>query len=403
MGVAGISENPVTGGAALPAGAGAAGARPCGLRAQRLKLLLPAALLGVLTACADIDSGEEILRDDEARQAAAARENFRKLLDDYRTTYVSRGAHAKSHACLRGYFQVREDLPGDYRHGVFASPGKRYKSWVRLSNGHYDMATSQDYENDARGMAVKLMEVGGAPLERSDIDTATQDFLMANTPVFFAANMPDYNFIVAHPENLREFFLPGWNPFNWRLREMFAGKRVLSPPPASLLHPVYYSITPYKLGPHNIKFAARPCAPPAVAAAPANESAAADFLRRRLRRELEQGEACFVFQVQRQQPHKSGMSLDDAVREWSERDAPFVPLAAIVIPRQDFTAPEQDEFCENLAFAPWHALPEHRPLGQLNRLRRHAYPASSRYRHEQNQAAIPGALAHWCAAPGFDC
>ena len=64
----------------------------------------------------------------------------------------------------------RRDIQSDYRHGVFSQPGKRYKSWVRFSNGHYDLKTSNDYKNDARGMALKLMEINGQPLEQSDAE-----------------------------------------------------------------------------------------------------------------------------------------------------------------------------------------------------------------------------------------
>ena len=268
---------------------------------------------------------------------------------------------------------------------------------VRFSNGHFNLATSQDYNNDARGMALKLMGIRGKPLERDGINGSTQDFLMANTPVFFVRNMPDYNSFIAKPENLRAFFFPGLNPFKWRVRELFAGKRVLSPPPASVLDPVYFSITPYKLGPRNIKFAARPCNARAADEPVIDEHTGPDFLREQLREELDQTAACFIFQVQAQPPDANGLSLDDATQAWNEEDAPFVPLATISIPRQDFSGDEQAQFCENLSFSPWHALPEHRPLGQLNRLRRHAYPASSDYRHEQNQAQVPNALAFWKA------
>ena len=192
----------------------------------------------------------------------------------------------RPHACLRAYFDVLADIRSDYRYGVFSEPGRRYKTWVRFSNGHYDLKTSQDYENDARGMALKLMEIDRQPLEQSDAGNVTQDFLMANTPVFFVRNMPDYNFFVANPENLKAFFFPDWNPFNWRIRELFAGKRVLSPPPASVLDPVYYSITPYKLGPRNIKFAARPCNRRGDTVPVADEQGGADFLREQLREEL---------------------------------------------------------------------------------------------------------------------
>ena len=368
-----------------------------GCLSDYLRVVPALVLAGILAACADADISKEILRDDEAEQAEATRTSFQQLVEDYRTTYVARGAHAKAHSCLRAYFDVHEDIQADYRHGVFSQPGKRYKSWVRFSNGHYNLKISQDYENDARGMAVKLMEIGGEPLERSDVDTATQDFLMANTSVFFVRNMPDYNYFVANPENIQAFFFPDWNPFNWRVKELFAAKKLFSPPPASLLSPTYYSITPYKLGPHNIKFAARSCTGQASEEPVIDENTSADFLREQLREELSEKDACFLFQVQRQRTDKGGMSLDDATKAWSEKDAPFVPLATITIPQQDFSTAEQEGFCENLSFAPWHALPEHRPLGQLNRLRRHAYPASSGYRHEQNQTSIPSALAYWCA------
>ena len=365
-------------------------------------IIIALILASVLAACTDADVSKEVFRDDEAEQAAATRAGFQKLIEDYRTGYVARGAHAKAHACLRAYFDVKGDIRSDYRYGVFSQPGKRYKSWVRLSNGHYDLKTSNDYKNDARGMALKLMEINGQPLEQSDAGSATQDFLMANTPVFFVRNMPDYNYFVANPENLKTFFFPDRNPFNWRIKELFAGKRVLSAPPASLLDPTYYSITPYKLGPHNIKFSARPCDKRADRELIIDETTGADFLREQLQEELSGAGACFIFQVQKQRADKGRMSLDDATREWSEEDAPFIPLARITIPQQDFTGAEQAQFCENLSFAPWHSLPEHRPLGQLNRLRRHAYPASSGYRHEQNQAPIPDAAAYWCAGP-FSC
>ena len=360
-----------------------------------LRVVSVLVLAAVLAACSDVDVSEEVLRDDEVEQGEATEASFRKLVEDYRTAYVARGAHAKAHACLRAYFDVLTDIRSDYRYGVFAEPGRRYKTWVRFSNGHYDLDASEDYENDARGMALKLLEITGQPLEQSDANNVTQDFLMANAPVFFVRNMPDYNFFVANPENLNAFFFPDRNPFNWRIRELFAGKRLLSPPPASILDPVYYSITPYKLGPRNIKFAARPCQQRGSTAPVAEEHGGADFLREQLQEELGETAACYIFQVQEQRTDKGGMSLDDATEEWSEQDAPFVPLATITIPQQDFSAAEQAQFCENLSFAPWHALPEHRPLGQLNRLRRHAYPASSGYRHEQNQADVPDALAYW--------
>ncbi len=53
--------------------------------------------------------------------------------------------------------------------------------------------------------------------------------------------------------------------------------------------------------------------------------------------------------------------------------------------RQIFDTPEQNEFCENLSFTPWHALPQHKPLGVTNRLRKVIYERISRVRHDMNQ------------------
>mgnify|MGYP003508653362 CR=1 FL=1 len=62
------------------------------------------------------------------------------------------------------------------------------------------------------------------------------------------------------------------------------------------------------------------------------------------------------------------------------------PQAAPDIARQAFDTPEQDAFCENLSFTPWHSLPEHEPVGVMNRVRRALYQEISRYRHAKNAA-----------------
>lgn len=72
--------------------------------------------------------------------------------------------------------------------------------------------------------------------------------------------------------------------------------------------------------------------------------------------------------------------------EWDEAIAPFEAVADIHVPAQDFDSPEQNLACDNLSFNPWHAVPDHRPIGGINRLRRAVYEAISAYRHERNEA-----------------
>jgi len=356
-------------------------------------LLVLVLTTNLLSACSDKNetaSLEEIYQPDEASLSKKAVANFEQLLEDYKTTYVTRGAHAKAHACVRAWFNVNHYIEPSLRHGIFVRPGQQFKSWIRFSNGHFDLSVSKDQKSDARGMAVKILEPPGEPLQIAANHVATQDFLMTNSPVFFVENIHDYNDLVAEPAALLGFIFPSWNPATWRLREMSLAKKTLTPPPVSLLAPQYFSITAYKLGPHNIKFSARPCAGQEINSV-VNETDP-DFLRNNLQEELEAGEACFDFMVQLQNPEKN-MSIEDPTVEWKESDSPFIPMARITIPAQSFGIPEQMAFCENLSFAPWHALPEHRPIGQFNRIRQQVYPASSNYRHSHNQTQIPVDIA----------
>ncbi|MNP79407.1 hypothetical protein D3C76_1772420 [compost metagenome] len=73
--------------------------------------------------------------------------------------------------------------------------------------------------------------------------------------------------------------------------------------------------------------------------------------------------------------------------EWDEKAAPFYQVATIHIPKQNFDTPEQNKFCENLSFTPWHALPAHKPLGAVNRMRKVIYENISRIRHDMNSAS----------------
>jgi hypothetical protein len=78
------------------------------------------------------------------------------------------------------------------------------------------------------------------------------------------------------------------------------------------------------------------------------------------------------------------MPIEDAAIEWPERLSPFVPVARITIPKQEFTSPEQMVFARKLSFNPWHCIAEHRPLGNQNRARFTIYSELSRLRQSMN-------------------
>ena len=211
---------------------------------------------------------------------------------------------------------------------------------------------------------------------------------MHNSPAFFSTNLEDYNDLVESEDKL-QYFLKGYNPFNWRLRELSNVLNTLSPPPYSPIWEEYFSNTAYKLGSHNVKYKVQSCQP--FNQTSEQDQNDPDFLQKTLATELENGDACLQFMVQLQDANKH-MPIEDPSVLWKESDSPYIAIATITIPQQQFDTAEQQQFCENLSFSPWNALAEHKPIGALNRVRKMVYQASSLYRHQFNKTDVPQSL-----------
>ena len=136
----------------------------------------------------------------------------------------------------------------------------------------------------------------------------------------------------------------------------------------------------YRLGPHNIKFSAKACQD---VMAPGVNRSNPNFLRDAMKAALRNGDACFQFMVQ-VQDSDARMPIEDTTVVWSEKKSPFVPVARLFIPRQNFDTPEQNTLCENLSYNPWHGLEAHKPLGYLNLLRRELYLHTAGFRRGRN-------------------
>jgi catalase len=330
----------------------------------------------------------EVFRNDETEQTRRSIATFIKNIEADKTSYVARGAHSKGHACVKAYFDINATIQTEFQQGIFAKPGKSFKSWIRFSKGKGGMNGNHDADKDAHGMAVKLFNIYDDELKRIDGGSNTQDFLMHDNPVFFTANQEDYNQFL-ESEDVIMHFVSGFNPFKWRLRELLHALDTLKVPPASPLWTHYFSNTAYKLGPHNIKFSAQSCTTRKRDLE--RDTTDPDFLQRVMADELQVEEGCFNFMVQIQNPDKY-MPIEDSSIEWEESDSPYISLAKIRIPIQEFDTPEQQSFCENLSFSPWNSLGAHRPIGELNRLRKEVYEASSKHRHSQNKTEVPRSL-----------
>jgi catalase len=310
-----------------------------------------------------------------------------------------RDQHAKQHACVYARFIVRDNLPSQFEVGVFRR-GAVYDAIVRFSNAMGSRRS--DRKSDGRGMAVKL-QLKGTDLKNILPDLSggrapEQDFLMTNFPVFFGKDVADYTAfmkILALPTDgviakLRAqmefifFFVP------WRLPQLWiflaqACRKIDSP-----LRETYHSMTPYQLGNEKVvRYMARPLQTPA-GLPPANNNQSSDnFLHDAMAAELDPrthltGEkAMFEFCVRcRGTPTQD--DVEDASRTWEAGDDETVSLGRIEIPLQSFDQAYEVCTCENLSFNPWNAIPAHRPLGSLNRMRLAVYVASQQVRHRLN-------------------
>lgn len=343
--------------------------------------------------------GEEtVLPDEEAMFAGFAKEvaSMQDRLAQRAGAKV-RGFHAKAHACVRGELHVRvPPALARARVGLFAEDAS-YPTWVRFSNG--TGFVQADAKGDVRGLALKVMKVPGG---------GTQDFLMTNgatTPapdarqfVTFGKALtdarvgPDGEAVGAFESLLHtgEYLLRSENK---RVREYLLTKalpRVATR--GSMFAEQFWTGGAFALG----VAPGDPLRAPARAAAKLTAVAGVlqggeckpvrdlpnllddDYFRTDIANRTKVTETCLDLRLQLQNdPAKQ--PLEDTSVEWREADAPFVSVGYVQIPRKNLAAtPElrEEAFCNQLGFTPWHALREHRPLGNIMRARRPIYETS---------------------------
>jgi hypothetical protein len=291
-----------------------------------------------------------------------------------------RESHPKHHGCVRAEVAVEPDLAEDLRVGVFAE-ARTYPAWIRFSNANGPDRKGRfrhDGRPDVRGMAIKLMGVEGEKLLEDERHEGTQDFLLVSADALIARDLEDFVQVLGEfrAGPLLRYFLDPRDP---HLREL--GIAIRSPRRhANPLEIDYFTIVPFLLGDRAVKYRARPVV---ERRSGTPWRASPDFLREAMQRQLANGEARFDLLVQ-VQTDADAMPVEDPSVVWDERRSPFRKVATIRIPRQRFDAPEQLASCEQLSFTPWHSLPEHRPLGGINRARKVVYQALSKRRHDLN-------------------
>jgi hypothetical protein len=219
-------------------------------------------------------------------------------------------------------------------------------------------------------MSIALYDVAG---EQLTAGSTRQDFVLNSHPVMMAPDTREFLNLLRAAEaggaRRAIYFLT--HPTAARVA--FASRQNHT----SHLEIPYWSATPYLFGRERaVKYTVRPIATRRTA--PPNPLTDT-YLHDRLRAHLLESEASFDFLLQFQADSRR-MPIENATVEWREGESPYVPVARIVIPRQDIDAVGRDLACEQISFNPWSCLAEHRPLGGMNRARREIYEAMSQLR-----------------------
>ena len=292
-----------------------------------------------------------------------------------------RGGNTKTHGLVRATFTVLPDLPDTLRHGIFATQ-RDYPAYIRFAGPGPDVP--EDIRDVGFGsMSVKLMDVPGPKL--MDEERFTQDWPAVVTPTFVTPDARE-NSKLQYWSTIDE---PLWyflNPLDSHLLDMLM-QGLWNETQYNPLGHRYYSCVPYLMGQGQAmlySYVPRTDVPMDIPGVPFGR-VPPNYLRDNMAKTLRQKPVEFDMVVQIQTDSHL-MPIEDASVLWPEDLSPWIPVARIQIPMQDFDTPAQMAFARNLRINPWHSLPEHRPLGNQSRARRRMYQELARFRQHMNKA-----------------
>ncbi len=297
----------------------------------------------------------------------------REAKDKHQAATVLRGFHAKSHGCVLGELKLDASRPERTRFGVFAQTFTSWPVIVRYSNG-VGWAQADD-ELDARGMAVKLLGVPGTKYLTDE--TATQDFLMTNSPTPVGKDAVEFMEFARANANGRAAGI------GFLLGHLRSGNALLRTGTiASTVNETYWTGGPLHLGAHQaVKISATPCAGQKKRE-PSKEGP--DYLAADLTNAAKEG-FCFTLRAQFQKDPIE-MPIENSSIIWDETESVPVALGNLVVPAQALMDKAQ---CDALVFHPWHSIAAHKPMGNHNRARLVVYSASQSIRPHGKEPVAP--------------
>lgn len=347
-------------------------------------------------------------------EPAIARALAETMLSICHTTYsgsghATRAVHAKAHGLLDAELAVLPDLPPAYAQGIFARPA-RHAAILRLSSAPGDIL--HDGVSTPRGLALKILNVVGERLEGGLPGSTSQDFLMVNGKQFTARTGREFLTSLEGLALTTDRLEGAKRALSAVLRGVEAGLEAVGSGSATLkalggqpkTHPLgeaYYAQLPFRHGAHVARLAILPASDNLRALSdaglphPDDENA----LRQAMQAFFAEQTAVWHLAVQLATDFDR-MPVEDPTAEWDEAESPFVPVAVLTArPQSAYDAEKRRAFDDGLSFRPWNGIADHRPLGQIMRLRRLAYDRSTAFRSERNDMPVrePGPGCPWHA------
>jgi len=295
---------------------------------------------------------------------------------EYAPGSVLRAGNTKTYAVVHGSFEVHKGLPEQLCHGVFAQP-RTYPAWIRLA-GPGPYAPPDIRDNGILSIGIKLMDVPGPKL--LDHEHSTQDFTALSAPTTTTATLAENLAYREHAfaDSPLRYFL---NPRSPHLLDLIM-QALYAKTHSNPLEAHYWSCVPYLLGPHQaMKYRLTPTTD--IHTPPIGFNPPDNYLQQATIHTLAHHNATFDFQIQLQtDPHR--MPIENATVIWPEHLSPHHTTATLTIPQQTIDPNQQFHLADQLTYNPWHALKDHRPLGNQNRARRTIYQQLAQLRQTSN-------------------
>ncbi|MBS0264461.1 MAG: catalase family protein [Planctomycetes bacterium] len=323
--------------------------------------------------------GAEQIRPDEEESLNSIISSFEQQMRKlWKPGGFERGGNTKTHGIVRGEFIIHDNLPAEFRQGLYAEP-RTYPAWVRFS-GPGPYVTPDIDDVGFMSISIKLMGVPGPKL--MDDEKFTVDLTGVSTPTFVTPDThANAQLQQASLRNAQIFYF-----LNFRTPHLLdlIMQGLWTKTQSSPLEAPYFSCVPYLLGEGQaMQYSVWPKSPrrsriPRLPLRPPD-----DYLRDAMVATLSQEDVELDFRLQLQtDSHR--MPIENNAVLWPERLSPRVSVATLRIPRQTFNTPAQMAFARRLSFNPWHTIPAHRPLGNQSRARRQIYGQLARLRQSMN-------------------